>query len=99
MEGLNDKESSLQGTIDSSQKELDRVNSLLDDLDSAHNTKMDGINALILEAQDVKTALSEAKVIIERNLLVAASVFVETSAMASIKNRLNNINNRMRGYS
>jgi predicted nucleic acid-binding Zn-ribbon protein len=43
--------------------------------------------------------LSEAKAIIERNLLVTSGVFVETSAMASIKNRLNNINNRMRGYS
>ncbi len=60
---------------------------------------MDGINALILEAQDVKTALSEAKQIIERNLLSSAEMFVETSATAAIKNRLNNINNRMRGYS
>ena len=75
------------------------MNGLLSDLDAAHTAKMDGINALILEAQDVKTALSEAKAIIERNLLVTAGVFVETSAMASIKNRLNNINNRMRGYS
>jgi hypothetical protein len=35
-----------------------------------------GINTLILEANDVKTALSEARAIIERNLLVGEPLLV-----------------------
>jgi len=97
-DALNDNMAALQGTVTSAGQEVERLSFLLQFMDNSHRDQLEGIDALVTEAQDVRDALMQARALIAANLQATGPVLLQTASGANLSNKLAKVTSTFKGY-
>ena len=87
----------LNGALTSAKKETERLSFLLEFMDNSHGDQLEGIDALVTEAQDCRDALMQARALIAGNLQ-SGPALIQTASGANLSNRLASMTSTFKGY-